>query len=84
MDGQPLRYQLQPDGQFLLWSVGEDLKDDGGDPNPEHTSGSGGSYRYWLKRRDWVWPQAATESEVAAYHAELAAKRAGSSPKRAP
>ena len=40
MDGQPLRYQLQPDGQFLLWSVGEDFKDDGGDPNPTKPPGT--------------------------------------------
>ena len=84
MDGQPLRYQLQPDGQFLLWSVGENLKDDGGDPHPEPLTGSGSSYQYWLRRRDWVWPQAANEAEVAAHHAELAAKRAGLPVKPAP
>ncbi len=75
MDGQPLRYKLQPDGQFLLWSVGEDFKDDGGDPTPVGVASSSDPYQ-WLKGRDWVWPQAATEAEVAAYHAGLAAKRA--------
>lgn len=82
MDGLPLRYQLQSDGQFLLWSVGEDFKDDGGDPTPV------GAQSYnpfdWLKGRDWVWPQAATEAEVAVYHAELTAKRARSAPKPPP
>ncbi|MEQ2005623.1 MAG: hypothetical protein ABMA26_02400 [Limisphaerales bacterium] len=83
MDGQPLRYKLQPDGQFLLWSVGEDFKDDGGDPT---TAGVPGVIPFfdWLKGRDWVWPQAATEAEVAAYHAELSAKRALSAPKPPP
>jgi hypothetical protein len=34
MDGQPLRYRLEAGGQFRLWSVGEDFRDDGGDANP--------------------------------------------------
>ena len=84
MDGLPLRYRLQADGQFLLWSVGEDFKDGGGDPNPDSTTSSIGTYKYWLLRRDWVWPQAATEAEVAAYQDELAAKRALSAPKPPP
>jgi hypothetical protein len=29
-DGQPLRYRLKPDGNFLLYSVGENKIDDGG------------------------------------------------------
>src|SRR5581483_243634 len=32
MDGQPLRYQCKTDGSFLLYSVGENGVDDGGDP----------------------------------------------------
>lgn len=75
MDGQPPRYKLQLDGQFLLWSVGEDFKDDGGDPTFVGVASSSDPHQ-WLKGRDWVWPQAATEAEVAVYHADLAAKRA--------
>lgn len=78
MDGQPLRYQLQPDGQFRLWSVGEDFKDAGGDPTP--VGAQSPNPFDWVKGRDWVWPQPATEAEVAAYHAELAAKRASALP----
>jgi hypothetical protein len=82
MDGQPLRYRLEPDGQFRLWSVGEDFKDDGGDPTPV------GAQSYnpfdWLKGRDWVWPHSATEAEVAAHHAELATKRSLTAPKPPP
>ena len=84
MDGQPLRYQLQSDGQFRLWSVGEDFKDDGGDPTPVGVALGSSNLPDWLKGRDWVWPQAATEAEVAAYHADLAAKRALTAPKPAP
>jgi hypothetical protein len=78
MDGQPLRYRLEPDGQFRLWSVGEDFKDDGGDPT---TVGAQSTNPFdWLKGRDWVWPQPASEAEVAAYHAELEAKRVKAAP----
>jgi hypothetical protein len=50
-DGQPLRYRLSPSGQFLLYGVGWNEKDDGGlvvmnkdesDTDPE--------------KGDWVWP----------------------------
>jgi hypothetical protein len=33
MDGQPLRYRLNGDGSFTLYSVGEDGLDEGGDPS---------------------------------------------------
>ncbi len=73
MDGQPLRYRREPNGQFRLWSVGEDFKDDGGDAT---TVGAASSSSFnWLEGKDWVWPQPASEAEVAAYHAELEAKR---------
>ena len=90
MDGQPLRYKLQPDGQFLLWSVGEDFKDDGGDPTPAGWSSTSGVFSSdwftldWLKGRDWVWPQAATEAGVRLYHTQLETKRALAAPKPAP
>ena len=55
VNGEPYRYRLQPDGTFLLYSVGWNLKDDGGttvtslpasaDPDDSHQ-----------KHGDWVWP----------------------------
>jgi len=62
-DGKPLRYRSNADGTYLLYSVGEDGKDDGGDPT---NTGSGSSSLYWNnnKSRDWVWPQPATPAEV--------------------
>jgi len=55
MNGQSYHYKLRPDGTFLLYSVGWNLKDDGGaaaftlahstDPN-DRTQ----------KHGDWVWP----------------------------
>jgi len=60
-DGKPLRYHPNADGTYLLYSIGEDGKDDGGDPT---NSASGSSSFYWQRARDWVWPQPATPAEV--------------------
>ena len=58
-DDQVLRYRLQSDGAFLLYSVGADGRDDGGqraaDFDAWETSFSG---------RDLLWPQVATEEDI--------------------
>jgi hypothetical protein len=55
MDGQVLRYRLNSNGTFLLYSVGENGKDDGGDSEVESsTKGSQNGFRW--NGRDWVWP----------------------------
>ena len=68
MDGEPLRYQRSGDGTFLLYSVGENGLDDGGNPAfPKYVQSS--NY-YWQNSEalDWVWPQPATEQEVQYYY----------------
>ena len=60
VDGKPLRYQLHPDGKFLLYSIGENNKDDGGDARPLTDS----NFKSWQSGRDWVWPQPATKAEI--------------------
>jgi hypothetical protein len=57
VDGQPLRYRLNADGSFILYSIGEDARDDGGDSRP----GENSRKQYWDfgSSRDWVWPQTA-------------------------
>lgn len=69
VDGQPLRYRLDPDGTYLLYSIGENGKDDGGHPALEQ----GAFWRsyYWQNPQalDWVWPQPATEAEIQNYYA---------------
>ncbi len=73
-DGKPLRYRPNLDGTYLLYSVGEDGKDDGGDPtNP---SASSGSSDYWQSdhARDWVWPQPATAAEIQKYYEDQASR----------
>ena len=67
MDGRPLRFHLQSGGGFLLYSVGEDGNDDGGDPNLR--PGKTNSLNIW-DRKDAVWPGPATEAEAEAYRAE--------------
>jgi len=64
VDGQPLRYRRNADGTFLLYSVGENGKDDGGDPSLEN--GVQSSSYYWQSPHtlDWVWPQPATPEAI--------------------
>jgi hypothetical protein len=53
MSSQPIRYRrLSEDGTFLIYSVGTDGIDDGGNPAP-HT---GTNYAVW-EGRDAVWPK---------------------------
>ena len=51
MGARPLSYHLKADGSYVLYSVGEDGKDDSGDPTPP----PGGRYELWTGR-DAVWP----------------------------
>jgi hypothetical protein len=46
IDGQPLRYSLEPDGSFRLYSIGLNARDDGGEAGKPRQDGP-----------DWVWPQ---------------------------
>jgi hypothetical protein len=71
MDGQPLRYRLQPNGSYLLYSVGEDDVDNGGDPTPAETTFPTASKQWW-KARDAVWPMPATVEEVKAEFEKVA------------
>ncbi len=76
MDGRPLRYRLHADGSFLLYSVGVDGVDNGGDPTPPAPAPSKppviggfdpGDAGAWYRARDAVWPQPASAAEVAAW-----------------
>jgi hypothetical protein len=75
VDGQPLRYRPNADGTFLLYSVGENGVDDGGDPSLEKNVTS--SSYYWQNDHalDWVWPQPATEAEIQAYYKKLSSQK---------
>jgi hypothetical protein len=59
VDGQPLRYKLNMDGSFCLYSVGEDGVDNGGD-----ASLVPGASKNWTHGRDVVWPAPANAEET--------------------
>jgi hypothetical protein len=70
VDGQPLRYRPQPDGTYLLYSIGENAVDDGGNPALDGQVSTNGtptttSY-YWQNHHalDWVWPQPASAAGI--------------------
>jgi len=67
MDGKPVKYRLNSDGSFTLYSVGEDGKDDGGDATLLDEKKATRSL--WA-RKDYVWPAPATPEEVEAYRKE--------------
>ena len=62
MDGQTARYRTNEDGTFLLYSVGEDGQDDGGDATPASPVSKPS---FFNPGRDLVWPTAATAQEAA-------------------
>lgn len=67
MDGKPIKFRPLPTGGFVLYSVGEDGKDDGGDASLR--PGKTNSRMIW-DRNDAVWPAPATAKELQAYRAE--------------
>jgi hypothetical protein len=64
-DGQPLRYRLKPDATFLLYSIGLDGIDNGGDPSPADTKTK--SYSWPQRGRDLVWPTPASPDEIRSF-----------------
>ncbi|MEQ2005658.1 MAG: hypothetical protein ABMA26_02575 [Limisphaerales bacterium] len=84
-DAKPLRYQREANGEFRLWSVGENGTDENGNnefsavttttpaaPAPPVTVRT----THWLRDRDLLWPRPASEAEVTALHSGYAAERA--------
>jgi len=55
MDGQVLRYHPNSNGTFLLYSVGENGKDDGGNAESDSANDDRHNGVQWIGR-DWVWP----------------------------
>ncbi|HXU79373.1 MAG TPA: hypothetical protein VN794_22525, partial [Methylomirabilota bacterium] len=54
---------LKEDGSFVLYSIGDDGHDDGGDASSTQNYLS----FTWQRGRDLVWPQPATAEEVQKY-----------------
>ncbi len=74
VNGEPLHYRLNSDGTFLLYSVGENGVDDGGNPSLEKGTTSASLYWQSPHALDWVWPQPATAEEIQKYYEAQAGK----------
>lgn len=74
MDAQPLRYRLSNTNSFLLYSVGLDGVDDGGDVNPKEPASRN---FFWTQCKDYVWPQPATAEQLREFNSQLEQKRRG-------
>lgn len=66
MDGKTIKYHRTDATNFLLYSIGEDGRDDGGDL----TLPAGSKSKDLWRRRDYVWPAPATSEEVEEYRRE--------------
>lgn len=74
MDSQPLRYRLNADGSFTLYSIAENGRDDGGNPALADEEKSQSPQWQNSNALDWVWPQLATPLEIETFFAEQAEK----------
>lgn len=63
VDSKPLRYRIQPDGAYLLYSVGPNGIDDGGNPEIEKKTEQTNFNWQNPQALDWVWPQPAAPDE---------------------
>jgi len=71
VDGKPLRYRLISDGTFLLYSVGQNGRDDGGDPSVEKQA-KNPSYSWQnAQALDWVWPQPPSAAKIETFYKTL-------------
>jgi hypothetical protein len=57
LNAEPFRYRREADGGFVLYSVGEDGRDDGGDAAPTAKT----LHYDWWTGRDTVWPKPANQ-----------------------
>lgn len=73
MDGQPLRYRLTDDSRFVLYSVGLDCTDDGGQMQQKRRRGppDEGVPGFGIQPgTDLVWPCPAWDTEIQAHEEE--------------
>jgi hypothetical protein len=69
MDGKAVKYHPGATNTFILYSVGEDLQDNGGDTT---LSAEKKNLKNLWDRKDFVWPAPASPDEVEAYRKESA------------
>ncbi|MGH7980198.1 MAG: hypothetical protein ACREE6_12560, partial [Limisphaerales bacterium] len=71
IDGQPLRYRLMSNGNFLLYSIGQNDCDDGGDGSSKTISPHFLGIWTRFDALDWVWPQPASPADIQSFYAHL-------------
>jgi hypothetical protein len=76
MDGRPLRYRVEQDGSFTLYSIGQDGQDNGGDPTPAFSASQFQNKSCW-EGNDWVWPRASKISSGPLATSSVASDRRG-------
>src|SRR5207249_3506218 len=67
MDGKPLRYRRTEDGHFVLYSVGLDCADDGGEmrrPSQRGLLQAASPDLGFRQGMDLVWPRPASDAEA--------------------
>jgi hypothetical protein len=72
-DGQPVRYRVNTNGTYLLYSIGDDGHDDGGDATPPTPTLADVPKLFYGK--DLVWPLAASPEEVRAFEEKTRKKK---------
>ncbi|MDB6110546.1 MAG: hypothetical protein JWR69_2296 [Pedosphaera sp.] len=73
MDGKPLRYHLAEDGHFVLYSIGLDGTDNGGQMPPAWEPGMPYQGRFGVAQgTDLVWPRPASAAEIEWWAADKA------------
>jgi hypothetical protein len=74
MDGKPLRYHLTGDGHFVLYSVGLDCLDNGGEMQRRRAPGmpfDEAAVRFGIREgSDLVWPRPASAADAEDFHRE--------------
>ena len=79
MDGKPLRYRRTDDGHFVLYSVGLDCVDNGGEMPRQGPAGvlyAGPSRSGTPQGTDLVWPRPASTADIEVFHRERMKARA--------
>lgn len=71
MDGKPLRYRVNGQAGFMLYSVGSDGTDNGGDGAQANGPSPTTPPQNWLSGKDWVWPQPASRQEIEKYNTAM-------------
>jgi hypothetical protein len=72
--GTPLHYRRRSEDTFLVYSVGLDGVDQGGDPKPTEEKEGSDYNTLWYLAVDMVWPAPGTPDEILAFEKRTAAE----------